>query len=53
MEENKVEQEISFEEKYIRLYADFENYKKKRAVKKKTKPVVNTKYTMINGIFRT
>jgi len=50
MEENKeVEQEISFEEKYIRLYADFENYKK-RAVKEKNETVVNTKYTMINGI---
>jgi len=47
--ETLVENNIDYKDKYLRLYADFENYKK-RIQKEKEDIVLNTKIKMINSI---
>jgi len=45
--ENKI---LDLEDKYIRIYSDFENYKK-RTLKEKEEIVENTKISMLHSIF--
>jgi len=47
--ENLVENNIDYKDQYLRLYADFENYKK-RTQKEKEELVLNTKTKMLNSI---
>lgn len=44
--ENKISE---LEDKYIRIYSDFENYKK-RIIKEKEEIVINTKISMLSSI---
>lgn len=47
--ETLVENNIDYKDQYLRLYADFENYKK-RTQKEKEELVLNTKTKMMNSI---
>lgn len=47
--ETLIENNIDYKDQYLRLYADFENYKK-RTQKEKEELVLNTKTKMVNSI---
>jgi len=49
MENDKIEAEIDFNDKYLRVYAEFENYKK-RVNKEKSDLVIDTKFKTISSI---
>lgn len=50
IENKEIENKISeLEDKYIRIYSDFENYKK-RIIKEKEEIVINTKISMLSSI---
>lgn len=48
-EEVKIENNIDYKDQYLRLYADFENYKK-RVQKEKEELIINTKTKSLNVV---